>query len=174
MIYGGQFLWGKSCGWDKACRHLLDAMAAYVIAHWPYQIHLCTWFICNSVFLGLLTVDQSYHRPFLWTCKSGSVSYVSVEWSCINQFLSGWLNLSCSMGYFLQHDATSCVAHGAAMHTRQELIEIVPLWMEDNIRWNALSACQNCAYGLTMHNGEIYSGDGPSKMQNSDWKSLHY
>ena len=60
------------------------------------------------------------------------------------------------------------------MHARQELIEIVPLWMEDNIRWNALSACQNCAYGLTMHNGKIYIGDGPTKMQKIDWKSLHY
>ena len=64
MIYGGQFLWQKSCGWDKACicRHLLDAMAAYVMAHWTYQIYLCAWFICNSVFLRLLSLDQSYHR----------------------------------------------------------------------------------------------------------------
>ena len=73
MIYGGQFLWGKSSGWDKACSNLLDAMAAYVIAHWPYQIHLCKWFICNFVFLGLLTLDQSYHRALplnmqVWWC----------------------------------------------------------------------------------------------------------
>ena len=26
---------------------------------------------------------------------------------------------SCSMGHSLHHDATSCVAHGATMHTRQ-------------------------------------------------------
>ena len=54
-IYGGPFPWWKSCGWDKACirRHRLDATAAYVMTSGEYLIHLYTWFICNSVLLGL-------------------------------------------------------------------------------------------------------------------------
>ena len=106
MIYGGQFLWQKSCGWDKA---YIDHIR-YTCVHDSYAA-LFSW--GSSAWTRVIT------GPFLWTCKSGSVSYVSVDWSCIYQFLSGWLNLSCSMGLFLHHDATNCIAHGATVHTRQ-------------------------------------------------------
>ena len=69
-IYGGQFLWRKSCGWDKACirRQRLDATAAYVTTSGEYQIHLYTWFTATLFSWGSNWLEL-YQPVLVWVAQ---------------------------------------------------------------------------------------------------------